>query len=289
MEPLSLLVFVGGLVVGIVIALLLTVRTGPEQQGTRPPTEQDRRGTRTVTERREVPIPDIGPVVCGSDGSISFEVSAPTNAEGLQLVGFFSSVVETPTTIPHAPPSDAQSHGLTTTIVYPAPPACGVVVVWAEYQGFSSRSRDYACGSCGSSNGANEFRMMGGSAPDAFPASYRLVPESAAPGAATGPGAELVGLLPKSSDTVLRFVAAASTPAEPLWRALGGPGPVFDANLVLRYRAGALGAVLTIFAVIGDRQVKRTWVASDWQFFGVNRFRSEPDEPGVPVLVVSPA
>ncbi|MBN9120281.1 MAG: hypothetical protein J0I06_14175, partial [Planctomycetes bacterium] len=60
-------------------------------------------------------------------------------------------------------------------------------------------------------------------------------------------------------------------------------------TLVLLHRPGAVGAVLTVVTVVGDRRVQLRWVTSDWRFNGVNRFRCESDEPGVPALVVSPA
>ena len=47
--------------------------------------------------------------------------------------------------------------------------------------------------------------------------------------------------------------------------------------------------MLTVVTVIGDRQVKLVWATDDWQFYGTNRFRCESAEPGVPILVVSPA
>jgi hypothetical protein len=280
MEPFSLLVFTGGLVAGIVIGLLLSLRTDPA-----------RRVPRILTEHeREIPTPEIGPIGCGSDGSITFEVDAPAEHEGMHLVGFHSLVVAGLTGDPPSePPPEADDHGMETTITINAPPPCGTVVVWATYEAHGSRSRDYCCSSsCCSSNTASGFQPMVGATPDAFPTSYRFVPEGPTPPASTGPAAQLVGLLPGSSDTPLRYVAEASTPSDPLWRALGGPGPVFEATLVLRYRTAGIGAVLTVVTVIGDRQVKLIWVTDDWQFYGTNRFRCESD-PGLPALVVSPA
>jgi hypothetical protein len=124
---------------------------------------------------------------------------------------------------------------------------------------------------------------------EAIPQNMRIEPGAVAPGATTGPAAELVGALTQSPEPVLRYVAEASTPAEPLWRALGGRGPVFEATLVLLHRTGGVGAVLTVVTAVGGQRIQFTWVTSNWRFNGANRLRCESDEPGLPVLTVTPA
>jgi hypothetical protein len=275
MEWYYLLVFVGGLLVGILVILFMGAKIQPEL-------------------RDMIPRPEIGKIECQSGGSLSIEVSVGTPPTGMVLVALHSHVYEILTgDPPAAPPSGSTSHGASlTTITHPAAPSGGTVVVWAEYHGHSWQTREYVC-SNGSSNGMKQMLPMIAAGAtgvlDAIPKNLLIAPAPGTPGASTGPAAELVGALAQSPESVLRYVAEASTPAEPLWRALGGPRAPFEATLVLLHRTGGVGAVLTIVTEVGGRRVQFTWVTSNWAFNGANRLRSESDEPGLPALVVAPA
>lgn len=274
MELAYLLAFSGGLLAGIVVAMMVSLRVGPD--------------------REDAPLPpNIGQITCQPAGSITFPVSAPATFSIMQLVAYYTYVYTTlPSSLPDAPPSGAVAHDPTSPLVHPSAPAGGFVVVWAQYTGYTKSAREYACGS-GSSGGrsvGNKLQPMKALPVqfDAFPASYRIEPAPSAPSASGGAASELVGYLARPGEAVLRYVAEASTPAEPLWRALGGPVAPYEATLTLLHRTGGTGAVLTV-TVLGARRVHLTWVTSDWKFTGVNRLRSESDEPGMPVLVVAPA
>jgi hypothetical protein len=122
---------------------------------------------------------------------------------------------------------------------------------------------------------------------EAVPRAYRVSPGS--PLAEGGPAADLVGALSRTPEALLVYTPEASTPVEPVWQARGGPEPVVRWSLNLLHRAGGLGAVLSAVSVVGGREVRFTWVTSDWRFHTANRLAPEASEPGVPALLVRPA
>jgi hypothetical protein len=241
------------------------------------------------------PTLTIGPTpACQSDGSVEDSVTASTSGTmPVELEYLYAYVYPTGTTPDKEPPSGSTVSGPANSISVPNAPTSGTFAVWAEYHGYLMTSVDYDCNNAVRMrlNPVGPLRPAPGSGhPEAVPANMRLAPaDGSALPAATGPGPELVGALTRGPEPVLRYVAEASTPAEPLWRALAGTGPVVEATLVLLHRTGGLGALLTIAAMLGDRRVQFTWVTSDWRFNGTNRLRSESDDPGLPALVVSPA
>src|SRR5882724_6964927 len=114
MEPYSLLAFGVGLLVGLVVALVLSL--------------QVRRKYEVTDERARV---DIGPITCQS-GGIAFTVSADQTLCGLPLVHLHSFVYGSGATISSAPEPGSATHSASTTqISHSSVPATGTAVVWA--------------------------------------------------------------------------------------------------------------------------------------------------------------
>jgi hypothetical protein len=118
---------------------------------------------------------------------------------------------------------------------------------------------------------------------EAIPRAYRVSPESSAP------ATDLGGALAGAAETVLEYVPEASTPTEPFWKARGKSGAVREWALCLLHRQGGFGAVLSAVCLVGGREVRITWVTSDWRFHTANRLRCESDEAGGLSLLVRPA
>jgi hypothetical protein len=123
---------------------------------------------------------------------------------------------------------------------------------------------------------------------EAVPKEYRVSPGTPPAGAAAGPAADLVGLLARGPEPVLQYAPETSSPVDPRWRAQGGQGPVREWALILLRHPGGLGAVLSAVALVGDREVRLTWVTSNWRFHTTNRLTCESDELGGHALLVRP-
>lgn len=276
MELAHLLAFAGGVAVGVILALLFS---------------RGRSARTTRTERFRAVSGDLDPSLQSAacqDGQITVAGEPSSTVDGLTLVQLHSVTVDTlPDTLPPEPPDGALEHGTSFPFSRPADGSSGYVLVWAEYRGYGVAAIAYECTG---SNGMRRFvPNLASGVLDAIPKSLRLEPGPATPGAAGGPVAELVGALTGGPPPVLRYVAEDSTPAEPLWRGLGGSASVFEATLSLMHRTGGVGAVLAVTAVVGGQRVRLTWVTSDWRVNAPNRLRCESDEAGLPVVAVGPA
>ncbi|HJZ55013.1 MAG TPA: hypothetical protein VKE74_08640 [Gemmataceae bacterium] len=277
---LPFLAFAGGLLLGVLVTVLFVKKI--------------------VKSFVELPPPDITQVTCLSGGSIQIDGSASPTVDNLTLAGLYSEVYDVlPTTIPPTPPATAVYHGTSFPLFRTLPSGLSgptdYVVVWAEYSGYRSRTYEYSsCSGSGSGVAPGDQIAHVVSAAvteelEAIPRTYRVSPGSSPAGAVGGPADELGGAVARAPEAVLQYVPEASTPIEPFWRARGGPGPVVEWSLCLLYRSGGFGAVLSAVCLIDGRNVRLTWVTSDWRFHAVNRLACESDDAGVPVILVRPA
>jgi hypothetical protein len=185
----------------------------------------------------------------------------------------------------------ATPQGTTVPITHPLDPneltnARNLVVVWAEYRVYIKDSVAYD--SC-SGSGSSRIRQGRAVSPvvaeqlEAVPKAYRVSPNP--PTGGTGGSALLAGI----SEAVLHYVPEASTPTEPFWQARTESGPVREWALRLLHRHGGFGAVLSAVGFIGNREIRLTWVCSDWRFHTDNRLTAESDEVQGLALLVRPA
>jgi hypothetical protein len=236
-----------------------------------------------------------------ADGQVQIDVNTvPTTTPAVQFVRFHAQVYRNDPGSVGAPGSSATTEGATSSFLAPNPTGTSsstdCVVVWAEFTVFDVQKLIRAIPGC--SGGSNQMAPRVAAPPrsglvsehfDAIPKAYRVSTGPAPPGAGGGPSVELVGELATASGVHLVYNPEASTPTEPVWTAQGGSGPVTGWTLILLHRHGGFGAVLSATGAVGGREVRFTWVTSEWRFHTNNRLTSEASEPGVPALLVSPA
>jgi hypothetical protein len=272
--PEPLFTLAGGVVFGVLLAYLLYKITT--------------RGFTVVN----LPDPDIE-VRCISPTQVQITGSIDVAPAGTRLTNLHVVAYEDGHPVPASPEGQgATPCGTAFPITYTLPTlntARIVVAVWAEFQANTSDSfeLDSCSGSGLSGSGSGSDRLIrslpGGAAEqlEAVPRAYRVSPGSPPAGATGGPA------LPP--EAVLRYDPEVSTPLEPVWQARGEPGAVREWTLCLLHRHSGFGALLSVVCLVGGREVRLTWVTSDWRFHAPNRLAPESDDPGVPALVVSPA
>lgn len=277
----SLLV-IGGVVIGLVIAYAYN---------------QIKNRNKTILD---LPDPAINSVQCLSATRIRINGSIDPAPPGATLLALYVVVYNDDT---HSVPSSPHGEGATDCgtsfpLEYDLPTGLtgpmDLVAVWAEYEAHTKDKLRYrtctGSGSGGTSSSGMRVRERGRAARagefEAIPKAYRVSPASPPAGTAGGPAADLVGTL---NGGLLEHAPEDSTPTEPVWRAGGGAGAGVRWTLRLLHRRNGMGAVLTAVYTASGREVRLTWVTSDWRLHAASRLTSEADEPGVPALLVRPA
>ncbi len=280
-----LLAFTGGALAGVVVAWLVFKQL-----------------SKTLVN---LPAPSINHVECLAGGQARIDVTLGEIPDGATLIELHTLVDDDPNAAVGAcPPAGATAQAIPAdpssfSLVHNLPPGLSgpddLAVVWAIYRVCVKGTSVFeSCSGSGSGSDAIEFgatRADSAAAEqlEAIPRAYQVSPGSPPAAAGGGPAAVLVGALAGAPDAVLRYVPEASTPVEPFWRARGGPGPVLEWSLRLLHRDGGFGALLSAVCVVGGREVRLTWVTSDWRFHAANRLACESDEAGGPALLVRPA
>lgn len=269
------LTFVGGVAVGFLGAMLLRLLWKPKDIE---------------------PGPTISTVDCLSSGDIQINGTTGSPLAGTTLVAIHVKVYDDHNTqppdspenegaTPYRPPQFPITHtpsGLT------GPP--DLVVVWGEYQGHLKDQFTITCLGSGSSR-IGQGRAVSPAVAEqleAIPRSYRVSPKPPAGGTGVS-SVELVGVLAGISEAILHYVPEASTPTEPFWQARNESGPIREWALRLLHRHGGFLAVLSVVGFVGNREVRLTWVSSDWRFHADNRLTAESDEAAGFALMVRPA
>jgi hypothetical protein len=250
-----------------------------------------------------LPSPTINNVTCLPGGQIQIDATIDAAPPGATLEGLYTEVYDDPNQVVSAcPDSGGLSQPLPTTspfsLVQKLPPGLSgldddLAVVWAVYRVCVVSSLAFHhCPESSSGPGLGVSRPIPAVAVEqleAVPRAYRVSAGSPAAGAGRGPAANLVGALARAPETVLRYVPEASTPLDPRWRARGGPDPALEWTLLLLHRPDGFGAVLGVVCRADGREVRLTWVTSEWRFHTANRLTCESDEAGGLSLVVRPA
>lgn len=254
---------------------------------------------RYLTQLKSV-LPDwsITHACLREDGSVQIELALPGSSPGVTLLGFHSHVEEDePGSLPETPGSGAAMHGhSSSTLIHPppgttAPPDC--VIVWAEFRVFVPRALTLTLAPCSESGSSMIFGPAQTMSPalaeqlEAVPRVYRVSVDPSVPGG-RGALAELFGGT-EAAEPVLHYVPERSTPTDPCWRARGGPGPVQEWTLTLLRRRDGFGATLIAVCLLDGREVRLSWVTSNWNFNAANRFTGESEEANGLLLVVGPA
>ena len=272
------LAFLGGALAGVLAALLFRTR---------------------IKLLDEIPTPTISTVTCLSGSQIQIGGATGTTPEGMNLVALYARVYDDPNQVVPATPDGATLAGTSFPITLNLPLGLAgpsdLAVVWAEYQAYTKNSLVYStCSGSGSGSGSGGGTPMPGVARalspaaaaqlEAVPRAYRVSPGSPAVGAE----AELAGALAGAAETVLHYVPEDSTPLEPFWRSGRPTGLVREWSLRLLHRNDGFGGLLSAVCLLGSRELRLTWVTSDWRFHAANRLRCESDEAAGLSLLVQP-
>ena len=277
MEHLAWFAFGGGVLAGLVVGFILSWFF--------------------IRKRSLINQPTITNHACLSGSQLLVEGTADAAPSGSALAALHVRVYDDPTQAVSPLPDGATSYPLSSTnfsVSQPLPsglvPPTDLVVVWVEYRTFIPNKLEYnSCSGSGSGGHPFAFKKHSVTAAaeqlEAIPRAYRVSPSSPAAG---GPAAELFGSQAEAPETLLCYVPEDSSPLDPFWRARGGPGPAREWTLRLLHRPGGFGAVLTVVLLVGAREVRLTWVTSDWRFHLENRLICESDEPCQSPLLVRP-
>jgi hypothetical protein len=233
-----------------------------------------------------------------SGGNVVVQGSASSTCNGLTLAQLWSFVYSTlPSTgAPSTPPAGAVSSPPTFPLTVSAVGGTGLVAVWSLYQGYSAPGTvSYSCTGPGGAGGPSPQTMQRvlpltvNDQLEAIPRAYRVSAGSPFAGPGIGPGAEVMGALSRDREALLEYAPEVSTPVDPVWQAAAVPGSLLRWSLNLLHRNSGLGAVLSVLGLVDGREVRFTWVTSEWRFNSANRLAPEASDPGVPALLVCPA